>query len=222
MKFMKKFLAMLLVLSSIFCIFSCNNNNNDGGNEGNNGGGTNAPEIPVSDGGVSFSEFVAALSAMSSIKTSSVKTTFISEGKGQLVSEFDISYNADGSATVEFTKQRYGDLNADEDMVVTEGPFVVDCDKNGNYTLNGELAGNVIANGAYLLNLDQYKLNNARIEGNALYATVFSTDTKAVLGVEIAATVSISVVVQGGKISSLSAEYVKNGDLVKVSCEYGF
>ena len=220
---MKKLLAMLLVLSSIFCIFSCNNGNtNDDGDDNQGNNHTNAPEIPVSEGGVSFAEFVAALSSMSSVKTSSVKTTFISEGKGQLESVFNIAYNSDGSATVEFTKDRYGDLSADEDMIVTEGPFVAQCDKNGNYTLDGELAGNVIASGAYALNLDQYKLNDARIEGNVLYATVFSTDTEAVLGVKIAATVSISVVVQSGKIASLSAEYTKDDNQVKVKCDYGF
>lgn len=216
---MKKLLAMIIALSCILCVFSCDNSGGDeGGN--NNGNTTNAPEIPVSEGGTSFAEFVSATAAMSSIKTSVVKVKFISTNKGELESQFAISYNTDGSSTVTITKQRYGSIG--EDYIVTEGPFTVECDKNGNYELDGVLTGNVIANGAYVLNLDQYKLYDARIEGNALYATVFSSDTADVLGVEIAATVSISVVVQNGKIATLSAEYVKNGEKVQVKCEYGF
>lgn len=217
---MKKLLAIILALSCILCVFSCDSGNN--GDDDNGGGTTLAPEIPVSQGGVSFSEFVSAVAAMSSVKTSVVNTTFKTEGKGELESVFEIAYNTDGSSTVEITRDRYGNLSAGEDFKVTEGPFTVECDKNGNYEIDGVLAGNVIASGAYSLNLDQYKLVDARIEGNVLYATVFSSDTAAVLGVEIAATVSLAVVVQNGKIASLSAEYVKNGDTVKVRCSYGF
>ncbi len=212
---MKKLLAIIIAISCMLCVFSCDNSSGSGDD-----GKTNAPQIPVSEGGISFAEFVSAAGAMSSVKTSVVKTKFTSPNKGTLESKFEISYNTDGSSTVTITNQRYGNIG--EGFIVTEAPFTVECDKNGNYQIDGTPAGNVIANGAYAINLDQYKLYNARIEGNALYATVFSSDTAAVLGAEIAATVSISLVVQNGKIATLSASYVKNGDTVEVKCEYGF
>ncbi len=215
MKIMKKLLAMIVALSCIFCIFSCNSTDDDGNK-------TNAPSIPVSEGGVSFAEFVSAVEGMSSVKTSSIKTSYTTEGKGTLESVFSIAYNTDGSASMEFTTERYGSLANDEDFIVTEGPFVVECDKNGNYSLDGVASGNVMASGAYRLNLDQYKLYDARIEGNVLYATVFSTDTADVLGTQIVATVSLSVVINGGKITALSADYIINGSWVSVKCEYGF
>lgn len=212
---MKKLLAIIIAISCMLCVFSCDNSS-DSGDDGK----TNAPQIPVSEGGTSFSEFVSAAGAMSSVKTSVVKTKFISPNKGVLESKFEISYNTDGSSTVTITKQRYGNIG--EDRIVTEAPFTVECDKNGNYQIDGTTAGNVIASGAYAINLDQYKLYDARIEGNVLYATVFSSDTATVLGVEIAATVSVSIVVQNGKIASLSAVYLKNGETVDIKCEYGF
>ena len=158
---MKKLLAMIVALSCIFCIFSCNNTGGDDNNT------TNAPNIPVSEGGVSFAEFVSAVEAMASVKTSSIKTAYTTDGKGTLNSVFDIAYNTDGSASVEFTTERYGSIANEEDFIVSEGPFVVECDKNGNYSLDDVASGNVIASGAYRLNLDQYKLYDARIEGYA-------------------------------------------------------
>ena len=208
---MKKLIAMIIALSCILCVFSCDMSS----------GGTHAPQIPEANGGVSFAEFVSAVAGMSSVKTSVIKTTFISPGKGELNSVFNITYNADGSSVIVYTSQRFGDVEAEEDYIVTDGPFTVECDANGNYTVGGDVY-NVIASGAYSLNLDSNKLYDSRIEGNVLYTTVFSTDTQAVLGVAIPATVALSVVINNGKVSSVSADYVKNGNYVKVKCEYGF
>ena len=91
-----------------------------------------------------------------------------------------------------------------------------------NYSDGGELAGNVVASGAFALNLDEYKLNDARIEGNILYATVFSGDTQSVLGINLAATTLIAVTIVDGKISTVSASYKKGGADIDVRCQYEY
>ena len=207
---MKKLIAMLIALSCVFCTVSCDNN-----------GGTKPPSIPTSDGGASFSEFVKAASEMNAVKTASIETTLENATKGELVSLLNITYQDDGSSVVEYSIDRYGDLSANEEFIETDIGRV-ECDANGNYVGANDTVGNVIANGAFALNLDEYKLNDAKIEGNMLYAKVFSDDTAAVLGVNIKATVSIIVVIADGKITALSAEYEKDGNRVNVKCQYGF
>lgn len=207
---MKKLLAMIIALSCVFCVVSCDD-----------GGGNPPPQIPVFDGGVSFSEFVKAAGQMNSVKTSSIETKAGNANSGELVSLLEITYAEDGSSVVEYSIDRYGNPDLDEDFIVTESGSV-SCDANGNYDGGTELVGSVIANGAYALNLDEYKLNDAKIEGNMLYAKVFSMDTQAVLGVEIKATVSVVVVITDGNITTLSAEYTKDGNHVSVKCQYEF
>ena len=207
---MKKLLAMLIALTCAFFTFSCNED-----------GGKTLPPIPVSDNGVSFSEFVSAVDAMGAVKSATIETTVKNELKGELVSALDITYAADGSSVIEYSIDRYNDdLSSGGGFIITD-TGAVSCDKNGAYSAP-DFVGSVIANGAYALNLDQYKLNNARIEGSILYAEIFSMDTLAVLGVKIDATVSVAIVIADGNIVALSADYVKSGNQVSVRCSYGF
>ena len=202
---MKKLLALTVLLCSIFCVFSCNTGNNT------------PARIPVADGGVSFSEFVKAAANNSAVKTAEITTTEVSS-YGELTATLDITYSTDGSSVIEYSIDRYG--SDDEAYIVTD-EGVVECDKNGNYTADGNV-NNVIAGNSFALNLDEYKLNDARIEGSVLYAKVFSADTEAVLGVKINATVTVAIVINSGKIISVSAEYILGGKEISVECEYGF
>lgn len=208
---MKKLIALFIAISCLFCVVSCN----DGGDNP-----PSAPEIPVSEGGISFSEFVKATAATAA-PASAVISTSRENDYGTLEAVLNITYAQDGSLVIEYERERYGSIVAGEDNIVTETGRVT-CDKNGNYSDGGELAGNVVASGAFALNLDEYKLNDARIEGNILYATVFSADTEAVLGINLAATTLIAVTIVDGKISTVSARYTKGGADIDVRCDYGY
>ncbi|MBO7196136.1 MAG: hypothetical protein J6V80_02260 [Clostridia bacterium] len=202
---MKKLLALLVIISCLLLSVSCT---------------PTTPEIPVSEGGVSFAEFVSAATATSSPKASVIETERQSD-KGTLTAKIEISYNTDGSSVIEYTYDRFGSISLGEDFIVTESE-TVSCDKNGNYSDGGAFTGNVIASGAYSLNLVESKLRDARIEGNILYATVFSYDTAAVLGVNLGTTVLITVTVNNGKIDLVSATYNKGADKISVECEYAY
>ena len=206
---MKKLLAMIIALSCVFCVVSCDNGSNP------------PPQIPVSGGGASFSEFADAAGQMNSAKAARIETKVGNAGDGELVSLLEITYAEDGSSVIEYSIDRYGNADLNEDFIVTESGNV-SCGADGSYNGGDDLVGTVIASGSFALNLDEYKLNDAKIEGNMLYARVFSMDTEAVLGVDIAATVSIVVVITDGKITTLSAEYVKNAKQVSVKCQYEF
>ena len=116
MMIMKKLLALLVVISSLFCIFSCTQP-----------AAPTVPEIPVSEGGVSFSEFVKATAATQAPKSAVVSTKRENE-KGELNAVLNIAYNADGSFVIEYEKERYGSILNGEDDIVTE-TGTVSCDK---------------------------------------------------------------------------------------------
>ena len=206
---MKKLLAVLIAVSCLFCIISCDQTQGD------------TPDIPVSEGGVSFSEFVKAAADTASPE-SSVVTTKLESSYGTLKSVLSIEYAADGSSVIVYNGQRYGSLALGEAYIVDEDPITVTCDKDGNYSDGGELVGNVVASGAFALNLVEGKLRDAKIEGSILYATVFSADTAAVLGVNLGATVTIAVAIKDGKIGSVSVSYRDGTDKINVECEYGY
>lgn len=205
---MKKLLAVLIAVSCLLCVVSCNQT-------------PTTPEIPTSDGGVSFSEFVAAANDTTAPK-SSVVTIKLESDYGTLKSVLTVDYAADGSSVIVYKGQRYGMLSQGESHIVDEDPITVTCDANGNYSDGGELVGNVVASGAFALNLVEGKLRDAKIEGSILYATVFSVDTFDVLGINLGTTASIAVSIKSGKIGSLSVAYRDGADKINVECEYTY
>ena len=138
---------------------------------------------------------------------------------GTLKTVLEIDYNDDGSFVIEYEKDRFGNITLGEEFKVTE-TGAVECDKDGNYSDGGALVGNAIVSNAFSLNLDAKKLNDAKIEGNVLYATVFSNDTGAVLGVDLGATAIVAIIINNGNITSISASFMSDGDPVDVKCDY--
>ena len=206
---MKKLLAILIALSCLVLAVSCSQTPT-----------TNPPEIPVSEGGISFSEFVRAATNTAKLTASQIKISRTSD-VGTLETVLKTEFNTDGSFVIEYERERFGKISEGEGFKVTESG-VVECDKNGNYSDGGEFAGNVIASNAFALNLDEYKLNDAKVEGNILYATVFSADTSAVLGVNLGATALIAITINGGNITTASVSFMSGGDTVDIKCEYNY
>lgn len=207
---MKKLLSILIALSCLVLAVSC----------GDTSSTKKPPEIPVSEGGVSFSEFVRAATNTAELTASQIKISRTSD-VGTLEAVLKTEYNTDGSFVIEYERERFGKIADGEGFKVTEAG-AVECDKSGNYSDGGELVGNVIVSNAFALNLDEYKLNDAKIEGNILYATVFSADTSAVLGVDLGATALIAITISGGNITAASVSFMSDGSTVDVKCEYSY
>ena len=203
---MKKLIAALITVSCLLLIVSCSQTPD------------NTPKIPVSEGGVSFAEFVKAAGGTASPASAIINTKSESD-LGVLNAQLVITYAADGSSEIEYVKDRYGKISAGEDLIVTEAGSV-SCDANGNYSDGGEFVGNAVASGAYSLNLVESKLRDAKIEGNILYATIFSYETQAVLGINLGATTLVAITIKDGKIGSVSASYFSGTNKINVECEY--
>lgn len=137
---------------------------------------------------------------------------------GELSGTYTVTYNEDGSFTIDYVYEKFNDIGEGDDLK-SEVTGKVTCDKNGNYSDGGSLTGKVaLAEGAKI-NLAKVKATISA-DGNSLTATVKAEDTKAVLGVELPSDAELVIIKSGDAIVSYSIKYSNASGDVTVSCEY--
>jgi hypothetical protein len=137
---------------------------------------------------------------------------------GELSGTYTVTYNEDGSFTIDYVYEKFNDIGEGDDLK-SEVTGKVTCDKNGNYSDGGSLTGKVaLAEGAKI-NLAKGKATISA-DGNSLTATVKAEDTKAVLGVELPSDAELVIIKSGDAIVSYSIKYSNASGDVTVSCEY--
>jgi hypothetical protein len=137
---------------------------------------------------------------------------------GELSGTYTVTYNEDGSFTIDYVYEKFNDIGEGDDLK-SEVTGKVTCDKNGNYSDGGSLTGKVaLAEGAKI-NLAKVKATISA-DGNSLTATVKAEDTKAVLGVELPSDAELVIIKSADAIVSYSIKYSNASGDVTVSCEY--
>lgn len=142
---------------------------------------------------------------------------------GTLESTYKTTYAEDGSFVVEYTKEEFNTATsgaADELKKVVSGS--VTCDKDGNYSDGGAIAGTVSAAAGTALNITEKKVSAEISEdGNVLTATVKAKNTKAVFGVEYANDVTVVITKNADKVISYVMTYaIDENNSVSVVCSY--
>lgn len=191
---------ILLALTCAFGMVACN------------GGGT-----PPDNDTLDVSAFTTAIAATNPA-TVEIDTKLETE-IGDLVGEFVFTYASDGSATIEYSYEKFNELGAGvtEAKSVVEGEVALNAD--GSYSGSG-LSGNATAVGAFTLTLDVAKLKDAEINGNVLTATVEAANNKAVLGVETGYDVEMILTKSASGIVSLVLTYTTTSGPATITCSY--
>ncbi len=156
---------------------------------------------------------IAANATKPSLVSVALSTDFGASGK--LVTEYTITYKADGSFVIEGTYQEFN-ISPVGEPILTK-PLYIICDAEGNYTDNGEFSGN--NPGAVGVNIDFSKITpDKNITSNALYAKILRRNTEAILGVDYGYDVNLTVSKNSdaGKITGVIVEYSN----VKIICTY--
>ena len=196
---MKKLITVILALACMFTMFSCGE----------------------TDDGIK--NFKAAFDAtVDNIDTVTVEVDF-ETAVGTLEASFVTKYNADKTCEVEYSYEKLlatSEGEAGEWKKTVAGKLT--CDKDGNYSDGGDVAGsNAFVTGAKI-NLDAKKITYT-ISGNVLTANVKAENTNAVLGEEIAADVQLIVsMTSDGKISSYTMSYETEQGAATVVCSYAY
>ncbi len=193
---MRKIIAFVLAIACVLALASCGGSNPD-----------------------SLDTYTAAIEASTPIKTI-IETEHTNTAlKVTLKGEYTIEYAEDGTATVDYKYEELNEaLEADEFIKVVEGE--VNIDKDGQ--ASGDVSTGVTKAAAIKLTLDEDKMEYT-IERGILSATVKAVNTKAVLGVEIASDVKLTMTVSdSGKIGTVSIIYNTEDGTDKVTCMYEY
>lgn len=202
---MKKIIALALIVACVFTLASCWWKKEE-------------VENPVD------LEALAAVQAKidaSSPETANITVTLDSE-LGELNGNYKVTYSMeDGSATVEYTYEKFNELVAGKDFKETVGPDTVTVSADG--TLSEEVGGvSAVEALTFDLTLDADKLVSASLNAGVLTAKVQSAHTASVLGVAIDSDVDVLVTTTATGVSAIAIAYDTAEGRVEISATYTY
>ena len=194
---MKKILSIILLLSCLLCVCSCNTVDKVKDKI------TGDDDVEEVDAFTKFENAIAAASA-SAVEIDVVTVTAL----GELKAEYEVIYNADGSAVINYSYERFYELGegpADEIIETVTGTIYRD--KNGNFSeTNGVDASAVTAAGAF--DISSFKSSAVINEaGDVLTVTVPKANTQSVFGSEFASDVQLEMILVSEKLASMTLTY---------------
>lgn len=197
---MKKFIAILLALTLVFALASCKKDN--------------APAA------VDVESYKTAV-ANTSLRTAKLVVTQTNDlfPNDPLVAEYEISFNDDGSAVVDFTYMLYQTITPGGDGVITEQHT-----GHANIAADGTVTGDrvsdtVTAAASVSFNLDATKMTVSEDHG-ILRANIPAANTAAVLGGAISADVVLTLSTANGVVTGATINYTTANASYEIVCTY--
>lgn len=195
---MKKFLALILVACLAMAFVSC----------GKDDGEDNAP-TDVS----AFTEAIANTNPGGAVIDVVTETTL-----GTLTAKYTVAYNADGSASVTYSVEKFNEFDpsnpAADTKSVDEGVATI----NADGTCTGDIEGNVasIAAGVSIDLTAVAEKATVNEAGDVLTVVVPAASTSSVIGVSVASDVTLEISVSGSAVERIDISY--SG--VSITCKY--
>ncbi len=197
---MKKFLSLVVIIACVCMLFSCS--------------------------GDATSAFEAAIAGVGA-DTSTTITQVTEDVLGELTATYTVTYNDDGSATINYSYEQWKDITASgtEDKTVITG--TITRAEDGTYTDGKDFSGSAdsIAAG-FSLNLEAVK-DAAEISSDktTLKVNVAAEDTESVFGFEFSYDVELEIKLKGDALDTVTVSYTYVGDDkneydCSISCKY--
>ena len=223
---MKKILALILIVSCIFTLCSCglfkknddNNDNDNGSNNTQTGGDDNSGnETPAID--------VAAIAAIQAKIDASKPVTAditvpLEAALDDLLSEYNVTYNDDGTATVVYTYEKFNTFDEDSDEYKSSYSGTVTVGADG--TVSGDIGTASVEALTFDINLDTSKLATAEVVAGVLTATVKAANTASILGVNLGSDASIVVSTNASGVSFIAISYISAAGPVEIIATYTY
>ena len=197
---MKKILALILVVGCIFAFASCGL----------------FPGTETPDDSYAIPDIQAKIDA-SAPKGADITVTFKTT-LGDLNGSYDVTYNEDGTANVDYSYEQFNTITAGSSELKSTytGSVTVAADGSVSGTLSTEALNAV----SFDLKLDESKLSNVAINAGVLSANVKAADTAAVLGVALDYDVQLTVVTGTNGVTSMTVAYTANLGAVEIVTLY--
>ena len=223
---MKKILALILIVSCIFTLCSCglfkknddNNDNDNGSNNTQTGGDNNSGnETPAID--------VAAIAAIqakidASKPVTADITVTLEAALDDLLSEYNVTYNDDGTATVVYTYEKFNTFDEDSDEYKSSYSGTVTVGADG--TVSGDIGTASVEALTFDINLGTSKLATAEVVAGVLTATVKAANTASILGVNLGSDASIVVSTNASGVSFIAISYISAAGPVEIIATYTY
>ena len=223
---MKKILALILIVSCIFTLCSCglfkknddNNDNDNGSNNTQTGGDNNSGnETPAID--------VAAIAAIqakidASKPVTADITVTLEAALDDLLSEYNVTYNDDGTATVVYTYEKFNTFDEDSDEYKSSYSGTVTVGADG--AVSGDIGTASVEALTFDINLDTSKLATAEVVAGVLTATVKAANTASILGVNLGSDASIVVSTNASGVSFIAISYISAAGPVEIIATYTY
>ena len=206
---MKKILALILVVSCVFALGSCKLVKKIFGKDVEDAPTANEADI---------APFQAKIDA-SVPETANVTVNFKST-LGTLESAYLVTYNTDGSATVNYTYEKFNQVGESKDFK-TEFVGETTIGANGELTNAPEGIASVEAL-TFDITLDASKLHYATVTSGILDAVVKAENTLAILGVELGVDAKLVISIGTLGVSSISISYTTEGGTVEIISTYTY
>ena len=200
---MKKIIALILVIGCMLSLASCSLF------------GDNNTEQP--DDSHAIPEIQAKVDA-SAPKGADITVTFTTN-LGVLNGSYKAVYNEDGTATVEYSYEKFNTIGAD-----SNGELKSTVTGTATVNADGSVIGNLTNDGltavSFDLQLDEAKLSNVAINAGILKADVKAADTGSVLGVALNYDVQLTVATGTNGLTSMTVAYTTASGNVEIVTLY--
>ena len=223
---MKKILALILIVSCIFTLCSCglfkknddNNDNDNGSNNTQTGGDNNSGnETPAID--VAAIAAIQAKIDVSKPVTADITVT-LEAALDDLLSEYNVTYNDDGTATVVYTYEKFNTFDEDSDEYKSSYSGTVTVGADG--TVSGDIGTASVEALTFDINLDTSKLATAEVVAGVLTATVKAANTASILGVNLGSDASVVVSTNASGVSFIAISYISAAGPVEIIATYTY
>lgn len=208
---MKKIIALILVIGCVFAFASCNLifGNNDGGNgHANDNKGTVADVQSAID---------ASAPAKATIKVK------LESALGDLNGSYNVTYNEDGSATVNYSYEVFNAFGEDATKNGEKSTYSDTVTVSASGELNKPIYGaSAVEAVSFDINLDESKLSSASVVASVLTAKVEAANTAAVLGVAISSDADLCITTGAGRVTSVVITYTTESGPVTITATYNY
>ena len=206
---MKKILALILVIGCIFAFASCNLISSIVP-----GGSSEPAKETVKDIQKAIDE--------SAPRGASVTVTLKSD-LGDLNGSYNVSYNDDGSATVNYSYERFNEFTLDSvknDFKSTyTGTVTVSADGQLSEEIGGVASVEAVS---FDIELDEKYFKSVTVSSSVLKGVVKAENTYEVLGVDIAYDVELVIFTGSGRVTSIVISYESESGPIEITSVYRY
>ena len=201
---MKKILALILIVGCIFAFASCDLLS----------GKDNTPTADVSSVQKAIDE---------SAPVSAKITVVLNSQLGDLNGEYNVSFNDDGSATVNYSYELFNEFNVDSIEQGFKSTYTGVVTVSADGELSEEIGGFASAEAvSFDIALDESLFETVSVESSVLRGTVKADNTYDVLGVALDYDAELVILTGSGRVTSIVINYVAESGPVEITATYRY